>query len=528
MINEQLTNKQQDIKSQLTNINKLFKDLLNIYQYQFPKELILYELIDCTKLQVFKQLILELTNNHVELQSEWNKFKQQIKLITSLPELKDTIKKSILHIVTNTKKLKDRDKRKIIFYANQSLNYTLKQQPEIIDCLLNGKIITNIEKTFLLKIKQFLINLINDNGYFNIAPQAKHAFIIGNNIATTKNNIVYSNNIMQLIKYTPHDIKHIKHKTPILFIPPCANKYYILDLSPKNSLIKWLLQEGFIVYVIDWLNPNSCYKTATFADYIVHGTAQAINIIADQDTPAVHLAGYCMGGTILSITLSYVEQLKKVNILSATYIMTATDFNSFKTVRKTSLDQLSEAINKIGYLDGRILSTIFHIINPNELMLPYFINHYLLNKPLSNFDAIYWYSEPVNLPANMYNFYIREICFNNNLCDANKIIINNIKINLTSIQTPIFFIAGEYDPISDWRLIYESMQIYSKSKNRKFILVQGGHISSLLASPDNNNNSYKINDALNINKQDATNWYNNSIQIQESWWSYWKNWLSVC
>lgn len=522
MINEQLANKRQNTDQKLIIINKLFKKLLNIYKYKFPKELLLYHLTDFAKLKLFKQVILELIINHVHIKNSWASLKQQIKSIDSTCKIIPLLKQYILNILLSINTITTKDKRRLIFYVNQWLTNFTKQQPQLIWLLFNDQNIIEIEQNFLIGIKNFLAELIKNNGYCDIKTKAQNIFIFGENIATTKNNIIYKNNIMQLIKYVPNNIKY---QVPILFISPCTNKYYILDLSTKKSLIKWLTEQGFIVYIIDWLNPSFSEIDNNFKDYIINGSVLAIKMISVlQNTKNIHLAGYCMGGAILSCTLSYVQQLNIANILSATYLMAPVDLAGFKTLHKESLDKLSKAIDKIGYLDGKLLCTAFHLIHTNELIWPYFINHYLLNKPINDFAALYWYSDPINLPANMYNFYMQEICFKNNLRYANKIIINNIKIDLTTINTPIFSVAGEYDPISDWQLVYNSMTIYNKSKNKQFILVRGGHVSSLLASPKDKHNSYKINNTNTIN-QDASSWYNNAIEIQDSWWNCWKEWL---
>jgi len=525
-----------DLKANILAISKLFNKLLVVYKYKFPTKLLQHFVprIDFVKINLFKELILALIKNPFHIDKIQSDFYQEYLTIYSLEPNNSSkiifllLKKYWLKTLEPIASINHKNKRKLIYYVNHWLNSLANQKLLFKNSEFTPITIKNLQKNLLPSIKNFLNDLITNEGYFDIKTSGSTIFKIGENLATSPGKVICQNDLMELIQYLPTTSK--VYKAPILFIPPCINKYYILDLSENNSLVKWLVSQGFTVYIISWINPKASLAHKTFSDYVIHGALYAIDIIT-QTNPStkVHLAGYCMGGTILSCTLSYMQQTNDLRALSATHFMSPLDFSNLKDLNQNSLNILEKSINKTGYLDGRLLCTAFNIVHANELIWPYFINYYLLNKPLQSFDALYWNSDPVNLPATMYNFYLRNICFHNKLRQPNELKINNLPIDLNKVTVPIFSVAGEQDPISDWQTIYESIKLYSSSYNKKFVLSSCGHVMGLINSITDPGYSYKSsnhNKTNTILSETATAWLENSTEHLGSWWPYWLNWLT--
>lgn len=407
----------------------------------------------------------------------------------------------------------------LVYVFNNLLDY-LQQQKLLY---LNQELLST---NLLYGIKNFLTDLVYNNGYFNIKNNDLNAFKVGKNIAVTRGKVIYKNYLIELIEYSA--ATETVYKIPILIIPPCINKYYILDLSSNNSLVKWLVEQGFVVYIISWRNPDQKHANTEFADYVIDGALTAIKIINNiVGHKQIHTVGYCIGGTILGCLLSYIKQIEDIKVLSATHFMSLLDFSDIGELgiflNLNNLNFLEKNINNKGYLDGRILSMAFNALRPNDLIWPYFINNCLLNKPLQAFDILYWNSDPTNLPANMYKFYLKQICYNNLLCKPNGIKIKNIGIDLNKIKVPVFMVAGEKDHITPCRAVYASSKLYSG--HTQFILANSGHVKGLINPPADNKYSYKVNIFNKKLPKNFNTWLKNAIDYPGSWWPYWQRWL---
>ena len=430
----------------------------------------------------------------------------------------------ILNFITN---LEQQKKQNLILYVNNWLDYLKQQSLLLTNHEIIHETINTLGKNLLNGVKNCLHDLVINNGYFNIKTNDLEAFTIGKNLATTPGKIVYQNDLMELIRYS-HTTEQV-YKTPILIIPPCINKYYILDLSNKNSLVQWLVNQGFVVYMISWNNPGAECANKEFSDYVINGSLKAVDVITKINScPQIHAVGYCIGGTLLSCMLSYMEQLKDPRILSATHFMSLLDFSNLGDVslfiNEKTLNLADKLMDKKGYFDGRLLSMVFNALRPNDLIWPYFINNYLLDKPLQAFDILYWNSDPTNLPANMYKFYLRNMCLKNLLCKPNGVNINGISIDLNKVTTPVFSVAGIKDHITPWQSVYAGTQLYGGSS--QFILSSSGHVKGLINPPSDNKYSFKINIINKKIPKNPQNWLKNSTEHSGSWWNYWKNWLT--
>ena len=415
-------------------------------------------------------------------------------------------------------------KRRLVFYFNNLLDANAPQNFLAINPELLYTTIENIGKNLFKSIEHYLRDLVFNDGYFNIRTTDLSAFSVGENLAITPGKVVYQNDLMELIQYSP--TTKTVYQAPILLIPPCINKYYILDLSPNNSLVKWLVAQGFIVYMISWVNPDSKLADQEFADYVIDGPLKAIDVITKINLcKGIHLAGYCIGGTMLGCTISYMQQLNDQRILSATHFMSLLDFSNLGNigalVNDASLNFIENLMNRKGYLDGRLLSMAFSTLRPNDLIWPYIINNYLLDKPLKAFDISYWNSDSTHIPAKMYNFYLRDMCFKNKLCKPNGIQIKGISIDLNKITIPVFSLAGETDHITVWQSVYAGAKLYSGKV--QFVLSTSGHVKGLLNPPIDNKYSFKTN--IHMPKNPNV-WLKDAKEHPGSWWPYWVNWLT--
>ena len=442
-----------------------------------------------------------------------------------LKNLHNLIKKYYLKLL-DLINLDHNKKNRLIFYFNNLLDTIAPQNFLTINLELMSTTIENRGQNLFTAIEKFLTDLINSKGYFQIKTTDFSAFKIGQNLATTPGKIIFKNDLMELISYTP-TTKNV-YKAPILLIPPFINKYYILDLSANNSLVKWLVHQGLVVYIISWVNPTTSLADKQFSDYVLDGPLKAIDIITKfHGHPKLHLAGYCIGGTILSCALAYMQQTNDDRALSATHFMSLVDFSNLGNIsaliNEHSLNLLEKLINNKGYLDGRLLSMAFSALRPSDLIWPYVINNYLLNKPLKALDISYWNADITNLPANMYMFYLRSMCLHNKLKEPNEIQLNGISINLQNINVPIFSLAGDTDHITVWQAVYNSSKVYGGPV--EFVLSTSGHIKGLINPPIDNKYSFKINTNPKL-PATPEQWLADAEEHQGSWWPYWLNWLT--
>ncbi len=427
--------------------------------------------------------------------------------------------------------LDKKSRQQLHLYIKNGLNFMspsngLWTNPEVLRTTIasGGE---NLIKGF----KNYLEDLVLNSGRPNVRMTDTKAFQVGKNIAITPGKVIYQNDLMQLIQYTA-TTKEV-YEIPILFVPPWINKYYILDLSPDNSLVKWLVEQGFTVFMISWVNPGAELAHKEFSDYMKEGPLEAIDIILSKtQCPSIHTVGYCIGGTLLSCALAVLESRNEKKIASASFFMTLLNFSNPGElgifIDKTQLDALDKIMKIKGYLNGRLLDMAFNVLRPNDLIWPYFINHYLLGEKTKPFDILYWNSDSSNLPYKMYSFYLRNMYLHNALYHPNKLVLDNIPIDLSQIKVPAFFLASETDHITLWRSVYRST--FALGGPKEFVLSGSGHVAGVINPPYKNKYHYKIRNRTHVNEKlpmKTKDWLKDSIEHKGSWWPYWKEWLKT-
>src|ERR1700681_4570865 len=373
-----------------------------------------------------------------------------------------------------------------------------------------------------------LNNLLGDiergGGQLRISMTDAKAFELGVNIATTPGKVVFQNELMQLIQYEPATKK--VYKRPLLIIPPWINKYYILDLREKNSLIKWCLERGLTLFVISWVNPDERLAAKDFVDYMLEGPLAAIDAIekatGEKDVNAL---GYCLGGTLLAATLGHLAAKKKPRIASASFMTTLIDFTGSGELEVFIDEEQVEALEKRmqdrGFLEGSEMANTFNMLRSNDLIWSFVINNYLMGRDPFPFDLLHWNCDSTRMPAKMHSFYLRNMYMKNALKTPNEITLADTPIDLGKVAVPTYFVSAIEDHIAPWKTTYAGPPLLG-GKSR-FVLSGSGHIAGMINPPSARKYGYWTNEAL---PADAEQWLKGAKQHEGSWWEDWIEWLS--
>ncbi len=371
-------------------------------------------------------------------------------------------------------------------------------------------------------------NLIEDlqrgNGELKISTTNYEAFKLGENIATTPGQVVFQNDLIQLIQYEP--LTKNVYKRPLLVIPPWINKYYILDLRPDNSYIKWAVEQGHTVFVISWVNPDKKLAQKSFEDYMHEGVIAALDSIKSiTDEPDCNVVGYCLGGTLLSITLAYLAANKQSKrIASATFLTTLMDFEHAGEMKLFMDDEqlkiMDEQMAKTGVLQAKQLQQTFSLLRANDMIWSFVVNNYLMGKEPFPFDLLYWNDDPTNMPATMHSFYLRKLYRDNALVQKGGISMDDTPIDITKIKTPAYFLSTREDHIAPWQATYQGTQHLSGP--RQFTLAASGHIAGVVNHPGKEKYCYWSASQTPENPED---WMSAAKEHAGSWWPHWQNWI---
>ena len=429
-----------------------------------------------------------------------------------------------------TQKLEPKQARKLEFYTRQMVdaispsNFWLTN-PEVLRTTFESG-----GENLIKGLENLLDDLERGNGHLQISMSDLRAFKVGKNLATTPGKVIYQNNLIQLIQYTAQTEN--VYKTPLLLVPPWINKFYILDLNPQKSFINYLVQEGYTVFCVSWVNPDQSHANTHFDDYMSEGLLTALRQIKEATkADKVNVLGYCIGGTLLASTIAYLNALEKIpadlpKIVSATYLVTMIDFadpgDLGVFVDEEQVEALEERMAKRGYLEASDIATTFNLLRANDLIWSFVVNNYLLGKEPFPFDILYWNGDSTNLPASMQSFYLRKMYVENKLPLPNGLQMKGVPIDVTSIETPSFLLSTREDHIAPWRSTYAATQLYKGPV--KFVLSGSGHIAGVINSPLAKKYGYWTNDACPSEPDD---WFKDAAQHNGSWWPEWLKWLKT-
>ncbi|WP_024514348.1 class I poly(R)-hydroxyalkanoic acid synthase [Bradyrhizobium sp. Tv2a-2] len=431
--------------------------------------------------------------------------------------------KSILSTVREVKGMDEGAARKVDFYTRQfvdalSPSNFVATNPEVL-----AMTVETGGQNLLRGLENLLADLGRGDGRLSITMTDMKAFRLGENIATTPGKVVHQNNLMQLIQYTPSTTA--VRKRPLLIVPPWINKFYVLDLQPRNSLIKWAVDQGHTVFVISWVNPDEKLAEKGFEDYMLEGPIAALDAI-EKATGERHVntIGYCLGGTLLASTAAYLAAKNDDRIASATYFVTLVDFTDVGDmgvfIDNEQLASLERRMRERGYLDAQDMATSFNMLRANDLIWSFVVNNYLLGKEQLPFDLLFWNSDSTRMPAAMHSFYLRKMYQENLLAKPGGINLAGTAIDLSKITIPTFLLSTREDHIAPWQSTYAATQLYSGPV--KFVLSASGHMAGVISAPGSKYGHW-TNDNLPRSPDD---WLSGATAHQGSWWPVWDEWIT--
>ncbi len=351
------------------------------------------------------------------------------------------------------------------------------------------------------------------------------AFEVGRNLATTPGKVVFQNPIFQLIQYTP--TTETVYQTPILIVPPWINKFYILDLNEQKSFVKYLVGQGFTVFLMSWVNPGPELRDTTFQDYMQIGVLTAAEQVrAETGQDRCHTLGYCVGGTLLASTLAYQASKGEDTFASATFLTTQVDFEHAGDLKiftdEAQLSALEDLMDERGYLDGSRMATVFNMMRPRDLIWPYIVNNYMLGKTPIPFDLLYWNQDSTRMPAANHKFYLRKF-YHDNLLGRGELYLGGERLDLGKITVPVYDLAAREDHIAPAVSVYAGAGLFGGPV--EYVLAGSGHIAGVInpPNPDRPKYQYWTNDdrPARLDEFIAT-----ATEHAGSWWPHWINWLS--
>jgi polyhydroxyalkanoate synthase len=442
----------------------------------------------------------------------------------------DFIKQSYLltanwlqNTVAKVETLEPRERHRIQFYTKQfadalaPTNFVLTN-PEVLRATLqsNGE-----------NLVRGLDNLLEDldRGAGQLAiRQTTDVFKVGENIATTPGKVIFRNELIELLQYEPTTAE--VYERPLVIFPPWINKFYILDLRPENSFIRWAVDRGYTVFVVSWVNPDRRLAKKGFEDYMRDGIFAAVDAVEKATgVSQPNAIGYCIGGTLLASTLAYMAATNDNRIHSATFFAAQTDFTEAGDLQVFIDDAQLESLEQLmgnsgGVLEGGKMATTFNMLRANDLIWSFVVNNYLLGRDPVPFDLLYWNSDTTRMPEATHLFYLREF-YKNNALVKGKMTFGNVKLNLSKVKIPIYLQSAKDDHIAPCRSVYKSTQLFKGPI--RFIVAGSGHIAGVVNPPAAKKYQHWTNDKLPPTIEE---WQEGAIEHKGSWWPDWDAWLS--
>ena len=378
-------------------------------------------------------------------------------------------------------------------------------------------------ENLLRGLRNVLDDLERNGGRFAPRMSDQGHFTLGETIATTPGKVVFQNDLMQLIQYAPST--ETVFRRPLLIVPPWINKYYVLDLRPKNSFVRWAVSKGYTVFMISWINPDERLAGKTFEDYMLEGPLAALDAI-EQATGEREVAaiGYCLGGTLTAATLAYLAARGDKRIRSATFFASLVDFTEPGDlgvfIDDVQLESLEATMAEQGYLDGRHMATTFSMLRANDLIWSFVVNNYLLGREPLPFDLLFWNSDSTRMPAAMHGYYLRKMYQENLLAQPGGLSLDGVPIDLRRVDIPTYIVATREDHIAPWQSCFAACGLYRGQ--RRFVLGASGHIAGIINPPDAGKYGYWTGPVGE--SQDADAWLAAAERHEGSWWSDWHAW----
>ena len=427
-------------------------------------------------------------------------------------------------LVTDAADLNPHTRQKAEFYVRQITNALAPTNFVLTNPELLRETLTSNADNLVRGMHMLAEDIERGGGHLKIRQSDSSMFEVGRNLAITPGKVIYQNELMQLIQYTPSTEKVLKR--PLLIVPPWINKFYVLDLTPEKSFIKWCVDNGLTVFCISWVNPDERLAQKNFDDYVRQGPFAALDAIKEATgEDKVHAIGYCVGGTLLAITLAAMAAHGDERIASATLFASQVDFTYAGDLKvfvdEEQIASLEKRMAERGYLDSRSMATVFNLLRSNDLLWPYVINNYLKGKAPFPFDLLYWNSDATRMPAANHSFYLRN-CYLDNKIVEGKVTIDDTPIDLKAVKVPIYNLATREDHIAPAKSVMFGSKFFGGDV--RFVVAGSGHIAGVINPPGKN--KYQYWTGRKPRGADIDQWFAKAKEHPGSWWPDWLAWLT--
>jgi polyhydroxyalkanoate synthase len=427
---------------------------------------------------------------------------------------------TLLKSASEIEGLDDHQQRKLVFYLRQFLDAI---SPTNL-LFTNPQVLHETVQSGGQNLVKGMEHLLRDIKAGRMKMTDTEAFAPGRNLALTPGQVIYRNKLIELIQYTPSTKK--VYALPLLFIPPWINKYYILDMQPQNSLIKFLVDQGFTLFIISWKNPDAAMEDTSFEDYLTLGPLAALDAVKEiTSAQQVNVVGYCIGGTLLSMALPYLASQGDETINAATFFVSLQDFSEVGDtsvfIDEPQIAYVEGQMMERGYLESRSMATMFNLLRANDLIWSNVVNNYLLGKEPPAFDLLYWNADGTRMARLAHSFYLRNTYLENNLIKPNRVILKGVPLDLGQIHQDIYAVGTEQDHIVPWKSAWRISQLVSGKV--RFVLGSSGHIAGVI-TPPSKGRGYWTNEELVTG---ADQWFEGARRQPGSWWPDWLEWLKA-
>ncbi|MEX1082773.1 MAG: class I poly(R)-hydroxyalkanoic acid synthase [Xanthobacteraceae bacterium] len=428
-------------------------------------------------------------------------------------------------LVNDVDKLDPHTKQKAEFYVRQVANAISPSNFVLTNPELLRETFASNAENLVRGMHMLAEDIQSGGGELRIRQTDQSIFELGRNLATTPGKVVFQNDLMQLIQYAPSTESVLK--VPVVIFPPWINKYYVLDLTPEKSIVKWCVDQGLTVFVVSWVNPDARLASKTFEDYMREGPLAAFDAIKQATGESkVHAVGYCVGGTLLAATLAYLAAKRDSRVLSATFFAAQVDFTYAGDLKvfvdEEQLAALERRMAERGYLEGGKMATTFNLLRSNDLLWPYIVKNYLKGERPAPFDLLYWNSDSTRLPAANHSYYLRN-CYLENSLAKGKMAIAGKKLDLHKIKVPVYMLAAREDHIAPAKSVFLGGKYFGGPV--KFVLSGSGHIAGIVNPPAQK--KYQYWTGAKPAGADLDKWIAKAKEHPGSWWQDWLTWLKA-
>ncbi|MEO0412081.1 MAG: class I poly(R)-hydroxyalkanoic acid synthase [Pseudomonadota bacterium] len=433
---------------------------------------------------------------------------------------------NIVQTVSDIEGLSGKERAKVDFAIKQfvdamSPSNFVMTNPEVLRTTLEER-----GENLMRGLENIIVDFERGEGKLATRMTDESAFEVGGNVAITPGKVVFQNRMLQLLQYAPTTQQ--VYEKPLLFLPPWINKFYILDLTAQKSMIKWLVDKGFTVFCVSWVNPDGDYRDVSFETYMTEGALEAMRAAREIcGTDSVNAVGYCIAGTLLSSTLAYLtDKGREKEVNAATFFTAQVDFEEagelLVFVDEEQIENINSIMEEKGYLDGQNMAQTFNMLRSNDLIWSFVVNNYLLGKDPFPFDLLYWNSDATRLPQAMHQFYLRNMYQDNKLIRPGEIVLDGVPIDLRSVKTDMYIQAGKDDHIAPARSVFKMLHTFSG--NMRFVLAGSGHIAGVVNPPAAKKYMHWTSTKKKAADLDA--WMETAKEHPGSWWEDWERWLS--